>query len=134
MAGGQDLAGPQVALAAEVEVLQLVADAFQLGHGLEDLHAFGRHFRAGAVAADDGDPEDVVAAHDGASVSARGECGRTIAAIRLLLNGLRAVLQSPAGGETCEPRSGKMGRGRRAQFLLKPTALAIGDLAGPTDS
>ena len=59
----QDLAGPQIALAAEIEVLQLVADAFQLGDGLEDLDAFGRHFRAGAVAADDGDAENVVAAH-----------------------------------------------------------------------
>ena len=51
-AGGRISPVLQVALAAEVEVLQLVADAFQLGHGLEDLHAFGRHFRAGAVAAD----------------------------------------------------------------------------------
>ena len=36
---GQDFAGPQIALAAEVEVLQLVADAFQGGHRLEHLHA-----------------------------------------------------------------------------------------------
>ena len=59
----QYLAGAQVALAAEIEVLQFVADAFQLGDRLEDLHAFGRHFRPGAIAADDGDPENVVAAH-----------------------------------------------------------------------
>ena len=67
--GRQDLAGLQVALAAEVEVLQFVADAFQCGHGLEDLDAFGRHFRTGAVAADDGDPENVVAAHGGTFVA-----------------------------------------------------------------
>ena len=38
-AGGQDLAGAEIAIAAEVEVLQFVANAFQGGDGLEDLDA-----------------------------------------------------------------------------------------------
>ncbi len=50
--GGQDFAGPQVALAAEIEVLQLVGDAFRGGNGLEDLHALGGHFRSRAIAPD----------------------------------------------------------------------------------
>ena len=56
--GRQDFAGPQIALAAEIEVLQFELDAFQGGDRLEDLHAFGRHFRPGAVAADHGHAEN----------------------------------------------------------------------------
>ena len=63
----KDLAGAQVAVAAEVEVLELAGDVFQFRDGLEDLYALGGHFRTGAVAADDGDAEDVVAAHVGFS-------------------------------------------------------------------
>ena len=51
-ASGQDFAGPQVALAAEIEALQLARDAFQGGDSFQDFHAFGRHFRPRAVAAD----------------------------------------------------------------------------------
>ena len=36
-AGRQDLARPQVALAAEIEILRFVRDAFERRHGLEDL-------------------------------------------------------------------------------------------------
>ena len=59
----QDLAGAKITLAAQVEVLQLVADVFQRGDRLEDLDGFGGDFRTGAVAADHGDAQNVVAAH-----------------------------------------------------------------------
>ncbi len=53
---GQDFAGAQIPVAAEIEVDCFVLKTVELGDGLEDLHAFGGYFRAGAVAADDGDP------------------------------------------------------------------------------
>ena len=53
--GGQRFARFEIAVAAPVEVGQLELDVFELGDGLEDFHAFGGDFGAGAVAADDGD-------------------------------------------------------------------------------
>ena len=59
-----DLAGLEVAFAAEVVVLELEAESVELGGRLEDLDAFANHFGAGAVAADDA---DVVLLHAGAA-------------------------------------------------------------------
>ena len=53
--GGQRFAGFEVAVAAPIEVRELELEVFQLGDGLQDFDAFGGDFRAGAVAADDGD-------------------------------------------------------------------------------
>ena len=50
---GQDFAGPQVALAAQVEADRLELEALEPGDGREHLEALGRHFRADAVARDD---------------------------------------------------------------------------------
>ena len=61
---GQDLAGAEESLAAEIEILEFVANAFQGRDGLEDLDGFGGDFRAGPVAAHHGDTKNVVAAHD----------------------------------------------------------------------
>ena len=58
--GRHDFAGPQIALAAEIEVLQLQLDVFQGGDRLEDFHAFGGHFRPRAVAADHRHSKNVV--------------------------------------------------------------------------
>ena len=52
---GQRFAGLEVAVAAPVEIGELELDVFELGDGLENLHAFGGDFGPGAVAADDGD-------------------------------------------------------------------------------
>ena len=53
--GGEGFAGLEVAVAAPVEVGELELEAVLLGDCLEDFDAFGRYFRAGAVAADDCD-------------------------------------------------------------------------------
>ena len=112
--GRQDFAGLQVAVAAEVEVVQFVADAFQLGHGLEDLHAFGRHFRPGAVAADHGNLEDVVAGHDGAPVSARAGVRPDNRRNPAIVNGLRSDSSRPPGPR--QERRSRAGRRRVAAF------------------
>ena len=43
---GQDLAGPQVALAAQVERHEVVVETLQPRDAAEDLQALGDHFRA----------------------------------------------------------------------------------------
>ena len=53
--GGEGFAGLEVAIAAPVEMLEVLVEAFELGDGLEDFDALGRYFRSGAVAADDCD-------------------------------------------------------------------------------
>ena len=74
---GQDFARAEIALAAEVEVLEFVADAFQGGDGLEDLDGFGGDFGAGPVAAHHGDAKNVVAAH----VTYHGEVGEGLVGV-----------------------------------------------------
>src|SRR5262249_37553251 len=51
------LASLQIALAAPIEMGQLVLEAFQRRDRAKNLERLGRHFRAGAIAADDGDLE-----------------------------------------------------------------------------
>ena len=53
--GGQRFARFEIALAAPIEMRELELEVLQLGDGLQNLDAFGGDFRAGAVAADDGD-------------------------------------------------------------------------------
>ncbi len=59
---GQDLAGAEESLAAQIEILEFVANAFQGRDGFEDFDGFGGDFRAGPVAAHYGDAKNVVAA------------------------------------------------------------------------
>ena len=54
----------RIALAAQVEVLQFVANAFQGRDGLEDLDCLGGDFRAGTVAAHYCDAKNIVSSHD----------------------------------------------------------------------
>ena len=49
---GQNFAGLQIPLAAQVEILGFELDVFQLADGLQDFQAFRRHFRPRPVAAD----------------------------------------------------------------------------------
>jgi hypothetical protein len=61
---GQDFTGAEVTLAAEVEILEFILDAFQGRNGFEDLDGFGGDFGSGSIAAHDGDTEGLVAVHD----------------------------------------------------------------------
>jgi len=50
--GRQNLAGPQITIAAVIEILQFKLDALGGANRLEHFHALGRHLRSRAVAAD----------------------------------------------------------------------------------
>ena len=50
---GSDLAGAQIAVAADVVVGVVELEVELLRGGVQDLDGFADHFRAGAVAADD---------------------------------------------------------------------------------
>src|SRR5438552_3073993 len=49
----------EIALAAPIEVLRFVFEVVELGGGSQDLEGLRRHFRASAVAGDDGDFERI---------------------------------------------------------------------------
>ena len=61
---GKDFARAEIAFAAEIEILELIADALQGGNGLEDLNGLGGDFRPVAIAAYHRDAKNVIAAHD----------------------------------------------------------------------
>ena len=51
---GQDIAGFEVTVAAEIKIFRFVRKAFRLADRVQDLDCFGRHFRSGSISADDG--------------------------------------------------------------------------------
>ncbi len=60
---GQNLAGSQIAFAAQVEILGLQRDALRLADCFEHFQAFRRHFRPRPVAAHHRHPQFLIVAH-----------------------------------------------------------------------